>query len=421
MHSSASFLLSSARFLLNCSVSCCSAAIPIVFSQLSFPCNPSILSISNPSGMLCILVFSLLTHGFADGVSLPARRQVHSTKIHRSRLQNTGIGGQCSAGSVQDVAYHGGTLMTQQVELYNIYIGQRANDYSSSTTPSILGTFAENLSGSRYGNIITYYHDNTKKHPKLIDNSYSFQGNIYYTYSGHSLDDSVISSAIQTAISTNAITPNSNQIYSVFFRGDYHYYSAQRNASWLTDWCGIHGTVTLSGVELVVLAIDDSAYLPLSSPNKTICAPLFYGAAVSSGASYTGAAPTCHVHNCSFSSPNGNAAADAMVSVYTSMLFEARTDKLLDGYYRDCDGAEVGDLCHNNYGEIQTSGSVNFNVEVGSKKYLVQQQWIFQPNHSDSVCVLGADAYSGASMEFTHSLASIVLIITFGFTLVLLL
>ena len=371
--------------------------------------------------MLSILILGLLTHGYADTVAVSDRRRIRSKEMgHRARLQYTGAGSQCSASSVKDVVYHGGTLMAQPVELYNIYIGQGSSDYSSSSTPAILGTFAETLSGSRYGNIITYYHDNTKKHPIHVNNSYIFQGNIYFTYSGHSLDDSIISNAIQTAISTNAITPDLNQIFSVFFRGDYTYYSAQKNASWLTEWCGIHGTVTISGVQLAFLAIGDTGYLPLSSANKSICAPLFYGAANSSGASYTGAAPTCHAHNCSFSPPNGNAAVDAMISVYASMLFEVRTDKLLDGYYRDCDGAEIGDLCHNNYGEIQTSGTVNFNVEVGSNRYLVQQQWIFQPNQTESICVLGADAYNAAPKNLRGSLF-LLFAVTVSFTLALLL
>lgn len=356
------------------------------------------------------ILFSRFVSSRADTSAEPP----YSNRRHN--LQYTGSGGHCSSGSDLDVTYHGGTLMTQTVKLYNIYIGHSSSDYSGSTTPAIVGTFAENLGGSRYGNIVTYYHDSTKKHPKHVNNTYTFEGDIYYSHSGSSISDTTIADAINFAITTNAISPDSNDIFAVFFRGDYSYYSEQRRSSWLVDWCGIHGSVTLNGYDLVFLALGDPSFIPSSSSNKSICAPLFYGAANSSGVTYSGSSPTCNNNNnCSFIPPNGNAAVDAMISVYASMIFETLTDTFFDGYYRDCDGAEIADLCYKNYGAIQTSGSVNFNVQMGSNKYLVQQQWLYQPNGQASACALGADVDSGALTDFKVHVPALVLLIASSF------
>ena len=74
-------------------------------------------------------------------------------------------------------------------------------------------------------------------------------------------------------------------------------------------------------------------------------------------------------------SPNGDAAADAMVSVVAHEIDEAVTDPTLDGWY-DARGNENADLCAWKYGTTFDVGSAKANLTLGKRSYLVQTNWV---------------------------------------------
>ena len=74
-------------------------------------------------------------------------------------------------------------------------------------------------------------------------------------------------------------------------------------------------------------------------------------------------------------SPNGSASLDAMASVMVHEVDEVLTDPFLGAWY-DVNGAENADKCARTYGSLYTVGVARYNVQLGSLKYLIQQNWL---------------------------------------------
>jgi hypothetical protein len=113
-----------------------------------------------------------------------------------------------------------------------------------------------------------------------------------------------------------------------------------------TDYCGYHDH-GVNGTDLKFAMIGNSARCPAScmpSENQT-------------------------------TSPNGNLAADGMISIMTHELEETVTDPDLDAW-TDGNG-ENADKCAWNFGAEQfASNGSRFNVTVGSRQFLIQQNWL---------------------------------------------
>jgi Phosphate-induced protein 1 conserved region len=73
-------------------------------------------------------------------------------------------------------------------------------------------------------------------------------------------------------------------------------------------------------------------------------------------------------------SPNGDAAVDAAVSVIAHELMETATDPLLDAWF-DASGNENGDACAWNFVDSVSDGDYNYNLVVGNLKYYVQANY----------------------------------------------
>jgi hypothetical protein len=82
---------------------------------------------------------------------------------------------------------------------------------------------------------------------------------------------------------------------------------------------------------------------------------------------------------------NGAPASDAMVSVYAHEIVEAASDPELDAYFF-MNGMENADMCAWMFGSY-LPGSVNANMQLGTKKYLVQQNWKRRTPASEPGCV----------------------------------
>ncbi|HEY4898562.1 MAG TPA: hypothetical protein VIH79_02460 [Candidatus Nanopelagicaceae bacterium] len=74
-------------------------------------------------------------------------------------------------------------------------------------------------------------------------------------------------------------------------------------------------------------------------------------------------------------SPNGNIALDAMASVMVHEVDEVLTDPYFMAWY-DSNGAESADKCAWTFGTTYLTGSGRYNVQLGSIKYLIQQDWL---------------------------------------------
>lgn len=267
-----------------------------------------------------------------------------SNYLSRSKSSGTGI------------SYHGGPVLTSPVTIYYIWYGDWTNNTSAQT---ILTNFASSIGGSPYFNINTTYTSsagrvqNTTASPKLSATAVQVTGAPlangqanYYPY-GASLSDANIQTIVAGTISSGAFgstTPDINGVYFVLTSGD-----VKETSGFLTQYCGWHTHASISGVDTKFSFVGNPA------ANLSACA-----------------AQT--------SSPNGNAPADAMVSVIAHELEEVVTDPDLNAWY-DTRGYENADKCAWNFGTTttvnpSTTSSYKYNITLGNYKYLIQQNWV---------------------------------------------
>ena len=82
-------------------------------------------------------------------------------------------------------------------------------------------------------------------------------------------------------------------------------------------------------------------------------------------------------------SPNGNAGADGMASIIAHEFEETTSDPDLNAWY-DRRGAENADKCAWTFGATSTASNGSlYNVTLGTKQYLIQQNWV---NASGGYC-----------------------------------
>jgi hypothetical protein len=125
-----------------------------------------------------------------------------------------------------------------------------------------------------------------------------------------------------------------------------------------TSYCGWHSHATISGSDIKYGFIGDPS---VQYPNNC-------------GAQITG--------------PNGNSGADAMASIIAHELEEETTDPDLNAWY-DKSGAENADKCAWTFGtEYTTANGAKANVHLGSRDYLIQQNWNYNSNTSLQKCAM---------------------------------
>ena len=74
-------------------------------------------------------------------------------------------------------------------------------------------------------------------------------------------------------------------------------------------------------------------------------------------------------------SPNANVGLDGMASVFTHEIDETLTDPFLNAWY-DVYGSENADKCAWTFGTTTTTSGYMYNIQLGSLKYLIQQNWL---------------------------------------------
>jgi hypothetical protein len=97
--------------------------------------------------------------------------------------------------------------------------------------------------------------------------------------------------------------------------------------------------------------------------------------------------------------------ADAMISVISREIFEIITNPNGRGWYRDCDGYEIGDICMYDYGPVEQNWVsnyeyVNYNLQFGSDYFLVHEEWNYRPGNG-SFCALAPGQATQTKPLFT--------------------
>lgn len=258
--------------------------------------------------------------------------------------------GQAGTGA-NGINYNGGPVMHGTINVYLIWYGNF--DYAASTK-TIIHDLATNIGNSPYMNINTTYTDGSGASAKAV----SLAGEINDNYSAGTttaakkLSDAKIQSIINSHVGAGKEFPvDSNGIYFLITSKD-----VTASSGFCTQYCGWHTYGTLGGTA-------NLKYSYLGDPARCL----------SSCAAYTG------------TTPNANAGADGLASIFAHELEEAGSDPLLNAWY-DSTGYENADKCAWTFGtEYTTANGGKANMKIGTRDYLIQRNWV---NASGGYCAL---------------------------------
>jgi hypothetical protein len=270
-----------------------------------------------------------------------------------------------NAGSgITPLLYNGGPVMTGQTHIYYIYYGNWSVDPNAST---ILSSFANNLTGSGYYNIMTQY---TQSPNGSVANSVSLGGSVTSTYKAANplaLSDSDIFGIVQAAISNASLPLDANGVYFVLTAP-----GVAETTGFLSSYCGWHTAGMMNSTWVKYSFVGD--------------------AGSSSGCSVQGS-----------SSPNNDPPVDAMISVIAHELSETVTDPIINAWY-DTAGQEIGDKCAWTFGTtFAAPNGSSANITLGGFDFLIQQEF---SNASDS-CVMSYLSSPDYSLSVSPSAQSV--------------
>jgi len=248
----------------------------------------------------------------------------HGTKV------NNHAGGRRTGNGI---SLHGGPVMLGTTKVYYIWYG----NWTGNTATTILTDFANTIGGSPYFNINTSYYNSSNVH---VSNSVLYGGSTTDNYSqGTSLSDAAIQTIVSSAISSARLPKDTNGVYFVLTSSD-----VTASSGFCTQYCGWHTHGTISGSDIKYSFVGNPDRCPSSCAAQT-------------------------------TSPNGNAGADGMASIIAHELEETVTDPDLNAWY-DNTGAENADKCAWTFGTTQTTGGALYNMTLGSRKFLIQRNWL---------------------------------------------
>ena len=244
--------------------------------------------------------------------------------------------------------HRGGFVRISTSEVYFIFYG---NWPEQSPAPAILSDFVIRLSGSSYWRINTLYHDD-QGFP--VSSSLLLGSNINDPYSaGSTLSDADVEAVVSNAILSEQLPHDPQGIYVVVGSPDVTVSSGLGQT-----WCAFHQKTLVAGIRIAY------AFIGHPARNPTQCAPQLTG-------------------------PNGDFAADAMVSLLATTLSNVLTDVDLNAWY-DRLGLEPADKCAWTFGTTyQTPNGALANIRLGGLDYLLPRLWVPQKGNG-GYCAMAA-------------------------------
>jgi hypothetical protein len=272
----------------------------------------------------------------AQGV---AAGQVNS--VHKTRTAPPPYTTQGTAGT-NGIDYHGGPVMLGTTNIYYIWYG----NWTNNSGVQILTDFAKNVGGALYFNVNTTYFDSAGNR---VSNSVRYAGSTNDNYSrGTVLSDGDIQAIVSDALTGKRLPIDVNGVYYVLTSAD-----VAESSGFCTKYCGWHNKFDFSSYLFSDSVVTKIKYSFVGNPDRCLSAC---------------AAQTV--------SPNGNAGADAMVSIIAHELDEAVTDPYFDAWY-DSVGNENADKCAWQFGATyRTPNGAQANMWILGRDYLIQQNWV---------------------------------------------
>ena len=250
------------------------------------------------------------------------------------------------AGGVGPVTYQPGGTIISEPNVYVIWYGNwDANSCSArrgtSSTPSIINDFLGSLGESDWNKINTTYYQQINGRKTFVQPTGEVEGCTVDSGSqGLSLDGETgaqVSDVVEQALSTKKLKTDPNGVYFVLTASNVNV------ADFMTLLCAYHWVYDNAQATIKYAFIGDA------STNLASCAPQ------------------------TTNSPNGNPAADAMVSVIAHEFVEAVSDPEGLSWF-DQVGFENADKCAWTYGKASKTANGSFaNMTLGDRQFLVQQ------------------------------------------------
>ena len=260
---------------------------------------------------------------------------------------NRATGGQVNTNS--KITYHGGPLMYGTSNVYFVWYGcwDEACRAGNTATKAIIEDFITSVGGSPYFQINAMY-------PGAFGNTPSggliYGGGAIDRYShGLELTAADIRDMVTTQIETNGLPQDPSSIYVVLASAD-----VSSNA---TGFC-IPGALPHHGVGEAFGSQTRYAFVGNALRCPSVAAPQFV-------ASDGTLLPT----------PNGNLAADAMVSTLAHLLNVVVTNPSGGGWF-DRYGLQNADKCVGHFGPTWQVNGARANLRLGPRDYLIQHNWV---------------------------------------------
>jgi hypothetical protein len=334
----------------------------------------------------CSLVVAVVTLAIAACTDSPvAPNRVQPTPVAKSSLLAAPLtlatptilrpiaagGASIAAGgaaqsSQPDIQYWGGSLILNQ-RLVAIYYspttiftngptpgtaGSSANDHS------LVGYFLNNIGGSSYWNINTLYYQIAGGQKQFVQNTMSYDGFWAANGPGAPKSGQVVKSGemvklIEDGFDSGTLKYDPNTLYMIF-TGPGVNLGGGFDPNHL-QYCAWHSAyIRKNGQTVQISAMPyDADFTPNHPSNDGFLCVL----------QDTG--------------PNGDFGADAAVSAVTHETEETATDPYINGFlgWFDQNGEESADKCAYTYGKTFNNGLGFWNITIGTKPFLVQEQW----------------------------------------------
>jgi len=247
--------------------------------------------------------------------------------------------------------YHGGPVLWTPPNIYFVFYGCWTCNLPGSNTDTmmILEDFASHLGNSPYFRINTTYSDASG----LTPNGSIFYGGSTADFqysSGSELTVDNIQEIISRQISIGALPLDTAGIYVVLASSDV---GSTESGFCEAPSSPYHGDSQHNGTPY--------KYAFVGNPER--CKPEAASQFIATNGSV-------------LPSPNGNLAADAMVSAIAHALNEVVTNPFGNAWF-DRYGLESADKCTGDFGQIYPApnGAVA-NMKLGNRDYLIQQNWV---------------------------------------------
>ena len=231
------------------------------------------------------------------------------------------------------ITYHGGPIMTGDVHVYAIWYGLWSKH-----------TFRRALLTDFLGHLPSPYFEINRTYPNAAGKTVTG-----VTFAGQAVDpgsvgrvnltDVQIRQVVESTIAAGRLPRDTRGIYLIITSPEV------TKLGFLTQYCGWHTYTVVRRTSIKYAFIGDP-----SGPDLRLCAP-------------------------QSTSPNGDAAGDAMASVIAHEVSEAVTDPTLRGWF-DATGAENADRCAWNYGTPHRVAGALTNVRLGQRNYYIQANWL---------------------------------------------